>query len=504
MNMSKDQFDANQNTLALEVGARLEREPSNLLTEVAFGSELNAQSGLNSAISLVDLAHTLCTIESDTVPRQSGIELIRALLELHTQPESFAPTPNAGDLYTNREAWLAQRTDAVAWFGCGRARREATTAAYLITIRTKLFTLNSAVIELAASAVALAAEHQNSLMPDYTYLQAAQPTSFGHYLLGFVYPMLRDLDRIAAAFNRVNASPLGGGSTNGSRYSYDRNAAAKMLGFDSVAIHARDSMWQADLPIELGALLSASIINADRLAEDLQVFATQEFGLIELCDSHSRASKIMPQKKNPFALTHIRSVANEIIGTVTSLSMSARTPSGQPDNRTLAYGQLPVAIEKVTGALSLMRDVLQELHFNTERGVALVTPATLATDLADALVIEASLAPRSAHRLVGQLVREHSGGLASLTVDDISAAAQQLWGRAVTLSPENLQMALDPRHALAVRETTGGSGPNAMTAMFEQCLVSIETHREWLNTTQEQLDEAERVLIERAKMLIEK
>ncbi len=106
-------------------------------------------------------------------------------------------------------------------------------------------------------------------------------------------------------------------------------------------VHARDAMWQADLPIEAAAVLTAVLVNLDRLAEDLQIYATEEFALVELDDRHTRASKIMPQKKNPFALTHVRGVASTMIGTLAASAAASRTPSGQPDNRLPLYGMIP-------------------------------------------------------------------------------------------------------------------------------------------------------------------
>ena len=180
---------------------------------------------------------------------------------------------------------------------------------------------------------ARAREFRTALLPDYTYLQAAQPTTFGHYLLGFAYPTLRDLDRIRALYGRVNQSPAGCGSTNGSRLPQDRERLRELLGFEALVRHARDAMWQADLPIEAAAVLTAVLINLDRLAEDLQIYATEEFALVELDDRHARASKIMPQKKNPFALTHVRGAASTMIGTLAAsaaIGSNAIGAAGQP------------------------------------------------------------------------------------------------------------------------------------------------------------------------------
>jgi len=483
------------------LGARLDLKPSSLLTKVAYRFDLDSQLNLAYYMSLVDIAHSLLSMQAGITPKDSGLALLQALLELHHYPETLNPSPEAGDLYTNREAWLATQTDAVEWYGCGRARREATTAAFLLHTRSSLLQLSGTITGLADSLIRVASQHREALMPDYTYLQSAQPTSFGHYLLSFTYPMLRDLDRLRTAYDRVNSSPLGCGSTNGSRLAIDRNLAAESLGFSSLSTHARDAMWQIDLPIELTALLSACIINADRLAEDLQVFATQEFGLVELSDSHSRASKIMPQKKNPFALTHIRAVANEIIGVSTSVSACARSPSGQPDNRLLVYDMLPTAFTKVISTLALLAEVVQELSIDGERGQALVTPETLATDLAETLVLESDLPPRLAHHLVGHLIRTHKNKLRNLSVKQIEAAAWKQFRLRISLDSNSLDKAMNAKQALKSRSMEGGTGPGPFRHMLEQCQSSIDCQKVWLAREAKRLQKIENQLLRQAKKL---
>lgn len=416
----------------LGVGARLAHGPSDKLIQTAFKQELDDQAHLFAAMGLVDIAHTLVLMEAGIVPSELGRELLAALLKLQERPDDFILDPSLGDLYTNREVWLAGQTPAVSWLGAGRARREATTTAFLMKLRESLLDLAKALAAAGLVFTAKAGELRNALMPDYTYLLAAQPASFGHYLLGFVYPMLRDLERIRALYARVNRSPAGCGSTNGSRLPQDRERLCELLGFDGLVTHARDAMWQADLPIEAAATLTAILVNLDRLAEDLQIFSTEEFGLVELDDRHARASKIMPQKKNPFALTHVRGLANRMIGILATSAASGRTPSGQPDNRLALYGMIPRAIEDTHGAVELMGEVVSLLSFNTQRGRArLDDGSALATDLAEVLVLKCGLDFRMAHRLVGHLARQMltQGGLASITPEQLSAAAEQLLGR---------------------------------------------------------------------------
>ena len=134
--------------------------------------------------------------------------------------------------------------------GAGRARRKSTTTGYRIIVRSHVLEFASALIKCGSALVERAIEYRSALMADYTYLQPAQPTTFGHYLLGFAYPLLRDLERLQALFNRTNQSPAGCGSVNGSRMPQNRERLAELLGFDGLAQHARDAMWQPDNPIE--------------------------------------------------------------------------------------------------------------------------------------------------------------------------------------------------------------------------------------------------------------
>jgi argininosuccinate lyase len=464
----------------LEIGTRLKSPPSARMIESAFAGELNHQAQLFEAIGLVDITHTLIAIELGTIPKSQGHLLLEQLLALQTKPESFVMTPARGDIYTNREAWLAERTEAVSWLGTGRARREATTTAFILVLRHKLVEFIETLIILATTIVYKAEQHSLSIMPDYTYLQAAQPTTFGHYLLGFTYPLLRDLERLEALLARLNLSPMGCGSTNGSRLRQGRQSLADLLGFNGMVSHARDAMWQADLFIEAASILTTCSINLSRLAEDLQVYSTQEFALVELDDRHARASKIMPQKKNPFALTHIRGVANKMIGVMASVTASARTPTGQPDNRLLIYGELPDAMQTVNNAASLMTEVLEDITFNAERGRALVASGwIMSTDLAETLVIECGLDFRKAHQLVAKLAGEYQGkSIMELELKALMQASENVIGYSITLTEQQLKSALDVNFAIQTRSEPGGTAVESMNNMIAECRQQLAKYHE--------------------------
>ena len=455
-------------------------------------------------MGLVDLAYTITGINTSVIPAREGSELLSKLLELHSQPESFIPKPESGDLYTNREAWLQQRTDSVGWLGAGRARREATTSAFLVLQRQQLLILLSSLSEFGRIVKHRAGDYKQGYMPDYTYLQAAQPTTFGHYLIGFLYPVLRDCERLECLYRRVNSSPMGCGSTTGSRLAADRRQMADLLGFDTLTIHTRDAMWQPDMPIETAAIFCACAVNMSRLAEDLQIFSSQEFGLVELADLHARASKIMPQKKNPFALTHIRSVCNELIGLLTAVSAMARTPSGQPDNRLWIYGAIPAATADLINAVYLLTDVIRNIDFKFERGKQLSDDASImATGLAETLVLHGKIDYRSAHELVANLVHEYQdqGGIKNLNAAIVNQAAKSILDREIPISDMEIKQALDPRQSIESHTEPGAAAMKSMDAMLDDCGQKLNLIMENAKEGRERLRQIEKRLLETARQL---
>jgi argininosuccinate lyase len=453
----------------LEVGERLTEAPSERLTDFAFGRELQAQQGLARAIGWVDLAHTMTLAERGIIPRDDARALIAALLVLHQAPALFLPTAEYGDLYTNREAWLAERTAAVGWLGAARARREALTTAYHLALCDELRGLGEALAGAALVLNTVSLRHRDTLMPDYTYLQPAQPTTFGHYLQSFAWPMLRDLDRVLALYDRVDACPAGIGSSNGSVTMQDRRKLSDRLGFRQPVRHARDAMWQADIALEASAVALTAAVNLDRLAEDLMVFASAGFGFVSLADCHARASKVMPQKRNPFALAFVRATANRLIGVQAGIAAASRTPSGQMDNRLFAYEAVPDAVRSAGEVACLIAECVGGLSINEARArAALDDRSTCASDLAERLMLATGIDYRSAHGVVGRLVgalEENGRSLAEVTARDVSNALRTAGLPADAVTDGLLATALDPATCISARVDVGGAAPEEVTAM---------------------------------------
>jgi argininosuccinate lyase len=486
------------------LGDRLKEGPASEMISSAFALEAGDGPLLYEGMSLADLAHGVMLVEIGLIPAEIGAKLLAGLLELHAIPAAEFPfDPARGDAYNNREYVLRQQAPEVAgWLQAGRPRREVTTIAYLLVVRERLLALISALLDLMKVLLNLAEAHLYTLMPDYTYLQTAHPTTLAHYLLTFVQPMTRDLARLRDVFERTNLSPAGSGSTNGSRLPLDRVRLAELLGFAGLVLHTRDAMWQPDGPIEVLGTAVALLANADRLAEDLQLWTTAEFGFIELADRHSRISIIMPQKKNPYGLAFVRGVAREMIGRLASTAAHQVTPSGQIDNRIFAYGGVPLALEQTRQAVQLLAGTLAGLTINEEVMAQRAGQSySGATDLAELLMLEARIDANTAHRIVGQAVRASLQIGQPLQAELLDLAANNVIGRPLGLSQEQLAGVLEPWAIVETRTGPGGAAPQAVQAMlttYRGVLAEMET---WQAETVTRLAAATARLLTRAQEL---
>ncbi len=495
---------AANNTRGQGEGARLKESPAPELMQAAFRLELADAPILWRGLSLADLAHIVMLREMEIAPRAASARLLHLLLELHDLPLSDFPLDLAlEDVYSNREAWLRKRDeDAAGWMGAGRPRREPATIAYRIAVRERLLSLTEAVIALGQALVEQADTHATTVMPDYTYLQHAQPTSLGHYLLSFVYPLTRDLDRLHALYERTNQSPAGIGSINGSRLPVNRQRLAELLGFASAIVNTRDAMWQVDTPVELASLVTMLFLHLDRLAEDLQIWNTAEFDLVELADRHARISLIMPQKKNPYSLAFVRGMTGHLLGKMVSFAAVGKTPSAQMDNRIFIIGETPRMLDHAIETVQLMAKVIAGLTFNTELMAQRAGEGyAQATDLAEVVMTHAGLNYRTAHRIVGLAIRlaldrqEHVGAIPSDLLDE---AAQQVIGRPLALPQAVLHELDDPHTIVATRQGLGGAAEEPVGVMLSQCRTHLQAAHGWRQAVAERLDSSEKNLLELA------
>jgi argininosuccinate lyase len=499
-------------------GGRLREGPSRELIASAYRLELQSAPALMPELVLADLAHILVLLDEGLIPLGPGKELLGALLELREagprrqsagasdpgDPGAIHLDAALGDLVMNREAWLRERIGRTAgYLLVGRPRREAVTVAFHLAVRYRLIALGWALDRLQRELVDMASAHAGALAVDYTYWQAAQPTTLGHALLSYAFPLGRDAARLREAYRRVNASPAGAGCTNGPGIPIDRRALAGLLGFDGVVPHARDANWQADVALELTAVSASVALTLDRLAEDLQVWGTREFGFAELADRATRVSLAMPQKKNPYALVFVRGVAARMIGRLAAAGAVAKTATGQPDPRIFAQDEVPGTIELARQATAVMADALSGIRFDREKLAAGARRGYLAgNDLAERIMYRRDMPFGDAHRIVGAAVRialdagRDEDGIDAASLD---RAAIETIGVPVGLADEDVRDALDPDAAVARRTGIGGAAPEAVRELIAGRRRALRRDRRWLEDRERAVENAEAGLLARAR-----
>jgi argininosuccinate lyase len=332
-------------------------------------------------------------------------------------------------------------------------------------------------------------------MADFTYLQPAQPTTFGYVLAGHLQPVLRHLGRLAGAYHWMNSSPAGAGGTSGSSLALDRERLAGRLGFYGVVPHARDAMWQTDGFVDLLAVLAALATDAGQVAADLEIWASPGYGFIGVADEYCRVSALMPQKKNPYALPVIRHAGGRAAGDLAGLLGILRTGAARTDHFLSAAGDVHRSLTGVTGALRLLAGVISTLHVDkAAMARSAADPGLVLADLADVIVAQGHGDRRTVHRLLGLAARWAATAGRPVTVVDVTTSLAE---GGIEVPPELLLALDDPQAVLAQRTVTGGWA--RLPELLSSSSRELSRHRRAGTALRSALDGAEAALVAEAR-----
>ena len=470
------------------------------LAAAGYAWEIADAPVLHDALNLADLEHALELKAVGALTDADGVTLIRGLLLLHSIPyEDVGYDPAHGELVTSREVYLAEKIGEVAgYLRAGRTRREAVRTAFRIVVRRQVLDLIVDACELATILCDRSEEHARTLMPDYTYLQPAQASTFGHYLLSFADPVLRDAQRLMTEYANVNQSPAGSGAANGSPLIKDREGAADALGFSAPAEHIRDAMWQTDPFSHVLFHATSLVLGADRLAEDLEIFASREFDFVALADNVVRPSVLMPQKRNPYALTVVRGSAGIMIGRLTGQLALAKAPSARSDTFIYAYGEVPRALDLAGRVTRLLGSVIAGLTVNEVRmSAALDGGRTEAADLATVVMRRCELDYHRAHDVVAQAIARTQDG-ASIA-DGLAESLINIGIDPMLITDSDMAAVLDPAALVESRDSLGGSAYASIIAMSAGRRKIADVLRGQALAERVRIEERESSVVERAR-----
>lgn len=469
-----------------------------------FLASMDADRWIARADLLVDMAHLLGLRRQEIIDEAPARALMTVLLDLHDHglPEE-AFDEHFEDVHAGKEAYLIDRVgeDFGGRLHMGRSRNDEVATCIRIRLREEIIALVRSLTDLRATLIDTAAGHTETVMPGFTHLQHAQPTTLAHYLLAYEQAFSRDAARLREAYARVDVSPLGAAAFASTGFPLDRTYTAGLLGFARPAANSMDAVAARDFAIEVLADATVCMTTASRLCEELVLWSTAFFGFVQLDDAYCSSSSIMPQKKNPDVAEIMRAKAGSAAG---ELAAAVTIVKGLPMSYNRDLQELTPhlwrGVEAARQSIPLLAGMIGSAAFNTERMAAEAGRGfSTATELADVLVRDYGLPFRTAHRIVGRAVRHGSLDLATLEGAAREAAGLSVVGLGIT--QERIDSVLDPRHAVAVRSIIGGPAPAAVAVQIADQKELLARDVAWAEETRAALSSAlEHLIIESRRL----
>ena len=461
-------------------GGRFAAGPADALVELSRSTHFDwrlADVDLRGSIAHARVLHGAGLLDDGAL---AGMVAALEQLRADVASGAFGPTPDDEDVHSALERGLIERAgaDLGGRLRAGRSRNDQIATLIRMYLREQTRSLSAAVLGVVEALADQAAAHPGAPMPGRTHMQHAQPVLLAHHLLAHAWPLLRDVERWRDWDRRAARAPSGSGARAGSARGRAPAAGAADLGFDGPVENSIDGTSARDVVAEFAFVAAMVGVDLSRLAEDVIVWATKEFGFVALDDAYSTGSSIMPQKKNPDVAELARGKAGRLIGDLTGL---LATLKGLPlaYDRDLQEDKEPVfdQVDTLAVLLPAMAGMVATLTFDTARMADLAPQGfSLATDIAEWLV-RAGVPFRDAHELAGACVRaceERGVELWDLTDEDLAAISPHL-------TPD-VRGVLTVEGSLASRDAVGGTAPARVAEQLEACRARLAELREWVTT----------------------
>ncbi len=390
---------------------------------------------------------------------QSGLEAIRG----EFADGVFRPDASDEDIHTAVERRLTELVGPAAGkLHTGRSRNDQVATDFRLWIMGACSRLSDEVTKLQQALVACAAADLHTPMPGYTHLRQAQPVTWGHWVLSHSWPLDRDLRRLQQCVSEASVLPLGSGALAGTSVRVDRAQLASQLGFSQASPNSLDAVADRDFAAVFLFDCSLLGVHLSRMAEQLILFSTAEFGFVDLDESFTTGSSLMPQKRNPDPLELTRGKAGRLIGHLAGL-LSALKGLPSAYDKDLQEDKEPVfdALDTLMAALPVVTGVIRTLHLDRDRMSAAIAPESFAVDLADYLVAK-GLPFRQAHTAVGEAVR-----LADSRGVRLNELAPEDWASAHPLFGSDVASLFDIHAILDRRQAEGGTSRSVLEAQLK-------------------------------------
>jgi len=445
------------------------RLPSTRKDVVKFTSSLKDDRKLSNAVVAINKAHIVMLMEQKIISWQDGAKLLEALSQL----SYIKLKSSVEDVHVAVEEEVTKRAGLKIGgnLHIAKSRNDQVATAIRMELRKDLIRLMFSVVTMQEALIKTAKKHVRTIILGYTHLQPAQPITFAHYLLSHADALERDLQRLEESYKRVNLCPMGAGALATSSFSINRDRVAELLGFDDVMENSIDAVGSRDFILETLAILTLIAVNMSRLAEDFIIWSSADFGVIELPDSFSSTSSIMPQKKNPDVLEVIRARASHMLGNFVT---STTTMKALPSSYNLDFQEITPRLWESLGATIASLDMFSKLVPNFKVTANFFDKALIsfsaATELANMLVRKYNVPFRVAHKIVGALVRvltESKLTFLDATPELLQKVAQNCAELKLNVSVEDICEVVDPSELVEACNVRGGPSSPEVNRMLQ-------------------------------------
>ncbi len=432
----------------------------------AFTSSLQADRWIFPSDIMVDRAHTAMLAKQGIIDKKDAAAILKALDDIGAGGVDAVNIPAFEDVHMAIESRLIKSVgeNVGGRMHSGRSRNDEVITCVRISARKELLGLMGDLMELRKAIIGLALENTETVMPGFTHLQHAQPTTLAHHLMAHASALDRDFERLLDAFKFININPLGSAAFASTGYPLDREYTTKLLGFDRPMDNSMDGVSSRDFI--LTTISAVAILETDlgRLADELVLWSTQEFGFVELDDAYASTSSIMPQKKNPDILELIRGRSGTVIGhMVAAFTIVKGLPYSYNSDLQEVTPQLLRSFEISRSSVRIMTGAVGTLKINKEEMARKSAMGfTTATEIADTIVRATGLPFRTAHGIVGRLAR----GDGDPSLADVDRASMDMIGKKLSrmgLTEKALDEAKDPLKNVRRRSILGGPARSTVT-----------------------------------------
>ena len=435
---------------------RFQTETSNLVQR--YGESISYDWRLYAYDIEGSIAQAAALQDAGIINKTEERAIVRGLREIKKEIETgeFRFKTSLEDIHMNIESALTEKIGAPgAKLHTARSRNDQVALDTRLYCRAETQAIYNRLTATQNALITLSVNHPEAVVPGYTHLQRGQPVLFAHHLLAYVEMLERDKERLRDAYKRINVMPLGSGALAGSTIVLNRNLVAEKLGFPAITQNSMDAVSDRDYIAELLFVISMIGIHLSRLSEDVILWASAEFGFIELSDAHTTGSSLMPQKKNPDVAELTRGKTGRLVGNLMSL---LTTIKGLPMtyNRDLQEDKEPLfdTIDQIKLALEVFAEMMAVAKIREDRTqAATADPFLLATDLADYLVLN-KVPFRDAHEIIGKLTAysiQEQRGFPDLTLEEFQQFS--------AVFKEDVFKVLNVKTALRARKSTGAPSP---------------------------------------------